>query len=436
MAKVQRRQFLSWMGMSVAGAWGWKARGQGIDRSPEWFFAEENPKSGLSILQGFTNAHSTQLTVVAPREASLLFAVRPSKLGASSVTARSEIVERSFSQTVVHRVWLNGLELGVDYTLSIYGPNGQKFDERVFRALDLSPRPVRLAFVSCALDFLHRNDMALFLGYNVYADRLSLTKKVPADPEQLWNRYVETRQSVAFYYWPRLVPVLATWDDHDFGADNSGAGYAYKDESKVVFETFFAQTAGAESEEIHSGPGIARKVTAFGADLFFMDDRFFRGEPGTPSSRMWGEEQVRWLEQSLSERPAWLLNGSLFFGGYTEKDAFEGMYDYEFRPLLDTLQKHSGLVCFASGDVHFSELMRIEKQILGYETFELVSSSIHSFTFPGHQNRFTNPRRLAATGRHNFVMFEGSFTSGLIQGRVRCQSVAGLEYDLPVSVHR
>ena len=57
-----------------------------------------------------------------------------------------------------------------------------------------------------------------------------------------------------------------------------------------------------------------------------------------------------------------------------------------------------------SGDIHYSELMEIETEIFGYKTYEITSSSIHSFTFLQHHNFKKNPRRIkkCATSKHNF----------------------------------
>jgi alkaline phosphatase D len=62
---------------------------------------------------------------------------------------------------------------------------------------------------------------------------------------------------------------------------------------------------------------------------------------------------------------------------------------------------------FLSGDIHFSEVQRLEPRILGYETVEITSSSAHSMTFPGrHLIRARNPRQEAVTSTHNVVLLD------------------------------
>ena len=48
--------------------------------------------------------------------------------------------------------------------------------------------------------------------------------------------------------------------------------------------------------------------------------------------------------------------------------------------------------------------MQIEEKILGYKTFEVTSSAMHSFTFFANHLRKKNPRRIDAKSRHNFTI--------------------------------
>jgi hypothetical protein len=64
--------------------------------------------------------------------------------------------------------------------------------------------------------------------------------------------------------------------------------------------------------------------------------------------------------------------------------------------------------------------MRIERQVLGYETYEFTSSAMHSFTVPFQQMRARNPRRMVSTWKHNFLLFEVDMSQGW---NIRCQSV-------------
>lgn len=404
----------------------------------------EDDRKGFSILQGLTDETSTQFTIVTPTKDDLMFSVAVKTGTGRPVIYRQEKVTRPFSGNCVHRLQVNGLRLGSTYTLTIEGDGAGILDQREFKALDLSKRAVKLGLISCALDHLSRDsmwtqlesqrpDLIFFLGDNVYTDRNSLLVKSNPDEEQLWHRYVATRMRLAFYYQKQLIPVLAIWDDHDFGGDNKGSEFQYKEESLRIFETFFAQN---DRPSTIKGPGIARRFSAFGADFFLMDGRYFRENAQRLDRQMFGMEQEDWLFRNVRGGATFVMNGSMFYGAYTGKDAFEGQFDSAFKRFVERTKKSSGLFCFASGDVHFSEVQELETQQLGYPSFELVSSSIHSSAFPGHQNRFKNARRRGATGSHNFIIFEGEFNDDSVNGVATSYGYNSILFRVPVTAFR
>ncbi|MGE4133093.1 MAG: alkaline phosphatase D family protein [Bdellovibrionales bacterium] len=418
MTRWSRRDFFAWTAATAAMAK--SSVSFALDQIPP--ASASNP--GFSILQGYTDHESTYINVVAKASEVLEFSVQGGYWEPRIQMVRTD---RASSENCVYQLWIRDLVLGQEYTFSIKGPSGNLLDQRTFAALDLGPRRVRLGFVSCAMDHLHRADiwqelnrarpdLIFFLGDNVYADRRSLAEKVTlVEPDFLWERYVQTRERVAFYYLPRLTPVLAIWDDHDFGGNNVNSTYPFKAESKEIFETFFPQP---DAQFMETGPGIARRFSGFGAEFFLLDGRTFRSSPGSPSGTMFGQEQTTWLAGQLQPKPSWLMNGSLFYGAYGDFESFEGDFPDDFARFKTLLRRSGATPAFVSGDVHYSEVMRIESEQLGFESFELVSSSIHSMTFPGHHLRFNNPRRQVADSAHNFMIWEGEFTDQSIQGEV------------------
>ncbi len=414
--KIRRRDFLAWL----------MASGYALRSRP--VFAEEPPgEARFSALQGMTDETSTQFSLILPRNDRWVYEF--SEVGSRILLPfQSSVHTRDPSAYAVHKISLRGLQLGKRYRLKIRNIADTIHDEREFSTLDLSRRSVRLAFVSCAMDHLHRADiwqrlaerepeLIFFLGDNIYADRRSLWDKVDeADPDMLWSRYMETRLRVSFYFQKKLTPVLAIWDDHDFGGNDIGAEFPYVKESQEYFNVFFAQD---RARSLTKGPGIARRLTAFGADFFLLDGRSFR----QVGRSLLGDEQRAWLESQLQPRATVLLNGSMFFGAYaSDAESYEGQHREEFASLREALKIRGSLAAFVSGDVHYSEIMRIEADQVGHETFELVSSSIHSLTFPGHHDRYHNERRLAADSNHNFLIWEGEFGEDRVQGEVTCVS--------------
>jgi alkaline phosphatase D len=362
-----------------------------------------------SIMQGMTNSTSTQIIVLRPTSEELQYHV----VSHSPTSAKVKIVSRTgrpYSSWIIDRLVIENLNLDYDYRLQVFH-NTVKRDERLFRALSIEkPRDFQIAMASCLHDDVPtqrdmwdavdqaRPEILFLLGDTVYADF-----NWDGSVEGIWRRYVQTRRTLQLFKLERLIPTLATWDDHDYGSNDATRDFAYKTQSQAIFKDFFASLP---TPEYSLGLGVGSRLIAFGQQFYLMDDRSWRAEADSAAYAHWGQEQEEWLLNNLNQNlaPAWIMNGSQFFGGYLGKDSYEYRHPKSFRHFLKNLKEAKAPLVFASGDVHFSELMTIEREILGYPTVEMTSSSIHSLTFPWHQHRFYNPRRLRSTWRHNFLL--------------------------------
>src|SRR3546814_15174363 len=95
--------------------------------------------------------------------------------------------------------------------------------------------------------------MFLWLGDNIYADS--------DQPDALVDLYARGRTVERLEPLLRSVPQLATWDDHDFGYNDSEGRSAYKAQSLRVFRSLRANTSYGEYDNTgvnfpqHSGAG-------------------------------------------------------------------------------------------------------------------------------------------------------------------------------------
>jgi len=156
-------------------------------------------------------------------------------------------------------------------------------------------------------------------------------------------------------------PLMATWDDHDYGKDNSDGTYPYKDEAKKVFKENFPAYPFEDPEG-----GIYYKFSVADVDIFVLDARWYRDpmqkEEGE-QKKMLGEEQLNWLFTGLNESQASVkivfssvsLND---YGGDTSSgrpgyDSWMG-YINERKELLSFVKENaiSGVLVF-SGDQHY-----------------------------------------------------------------------------------
>lgn len=317
----------------------------------------------------------------------------------------------------LYRVQFMGLRPHETYTLKVSNPKNSYVERRTFQTLDFASSKAKVALLSCMNDFFHRDvmwqkleqhnpDVLFFLGDAVYADMTSLTGRRTADPPQLQSRFVQAWNKIDFYKWPHLKPVYAVWDDHDFGSNNSNRNYPHAEFSKANFRHFYGPSIGTRSTSL--GPGVSFSLSAYGQQFIFLDGRTFRTEEGASTESLFGKEQEDWAFSQLvsGSGPAWLLSGSQWFGGYLEKESYEFTHPNSFQNFLQMIRSTGRHVSFVSGDVHFSEIMEIESEILGYDTLELTASSLHSLTIPGWHRLFRNPRRVNSTSKHNFLLLE------------------------------
>jgi len=71
----------------------------------------------------------------------------------------------------------------------------------------------------------------VFLGDNIYADT--------EDMEVMKAKYALLGKQPGYIKLKATCPIHATWDDHDYGANDGGAEYPKKKESQQVFLDFF-----------------------------------------------------------------------------------------------------------------------------------------------------------------------------------------------------
>ncbi|GGD14206.1 alkaline phosphatase D family protein [Aquisalinus flavus] len=195
--------------------------------------------------------------------------------------------------------------------------------------LDTSATVTRIAFGSCADESEDQSiwteiaatqpDVFLFMGDNVYGDA---KPDEPGfnDPDlpKLRQSYADLGKSKPFEALRQSTPVLAVWDDHDYGVNDGGADYVHKQQAEALFEDVWDIPA---TDERRQRPGIyqswmlgeehGRRV-----QVILLDTRFFRsaftpsderGAPGkeryvpdpTAAKTMLGAEQWRWLSGEL-----------------------------------------------------------------------------------------------------------------------------------------
>jgi len=256
-----------------------------------------------------------------------------------------------------------------------------------------------------------RPDLFLFGGDNVYCE-------TPYSLANLRRAYALAAESVGMARLRRNVPHMAIWDDHDYGANDGGAEFPFKAESKAEFLDFWKVPAGDErrgreglyTAQVFGPPG--QRVQAI-----MLDTRWFRSPwkvtdqrnaPGKerylpdadPAKTMLGEAQWRWLEEQLAQ-PAEVRIVVSGIQVVTEGHGWErwGNFPLERQRLYQLVARSRAKgVVFLSGDRHIGALYR-ETNGTPYPFHEMTSSGI---THPWRTAAEAGPNRLGDlfTGLH------------------------------------
>jgi alkaline phosphatase D len=250
----------------------------------------------------------------------------------------------------------------------------------------------------------------LLIGDNVYGDTRPTNG---ADIPTLTASYKKLNARAEYDRFRRSVPMMTTWDDHDYGANDAGGAFAFKEWAEKVYETYW----GA-SEEVKSRPGVyeSRVVGPEGKRVQFiiLDSRFFRSDLATmpyrdpgpslgwyipntdPKATILGSEQWAWLAQELS-KPAELRFIVSSTQVVTDAHNFEGWTNFpKERDRLYALlaEKRVDNAIFLTGDRHSGGFYKTSAPGLSKPLWDFTSSSLNfAFGKGDGSDREPDPRR-------------------------------------------
>ncbi|HUR53358.1 MAG TPA: alkaline phosphatase D family protein [Gemmataceae bacterium] len=266
------------------------------------------------------------------------------------------------------------------------------------------PKPLtRIAFGSCAdqdkplpvFDTIAatKPELLLLIGDNIYAD---LDKSRKVTPEVIQEKYDTLGKLPGYAKLKAACPIMATWDDHDFGKNDAGAEFLLKDESQKLFLDFFGAKPddprrtqkGVYTSAVYGAPGKRVQV-------IMLDTRYHRSAPKKapfdpktriagylpntdPDATVLGVEQWKWLEEEL-KKPAEvrLLVSSIQV--ISDDHPFEKWANFpNEREKLYALIKSTGAngVVILSGDRHLAEIS-LDTKAVGYPLYDVTSSGLN-----------------------------------------------------------
>lgn len=233
----------------------------------------------------------------------------------------------------------------------------------------------------------------LMIGDNVYGDTASTWA---ADLPSVRASYTKQASHPEFQRFRSEVPMLASWDDHDYGANDAGGSFAFKEYAEMIFENFWQV-----DDAVRARPGIYNSKI-YGVDgkkvqIILLDTRYFRSDLARyewsqerrplgiyaqntdEKTTILGAQQWQWLEKEL-EKPADLR---LIFSSIqmiTEAHDFESWenFPHERARFFNMLgEKNIDNAILLSGDRHSGGFYQYQAEGMKNPVWELTASSFN-----------------------------------------------------------
>lgn len=266
--------------------------------------------------------------------------------------------------------------------------------------INLSSSISRIALGSCFAPQLSHDiwqgvraskpDIFLFLGDNVYAAE----ERPDTDLPYLKEAYRLLGDVKPFAELRASVPVMVTWDDHDYGMDDAGASWVARSQAEALHEHVWTKSDN-DPRSLRDGVYYAKIIGPANrrVQIIMLDTRYFRSDlkPAIdrarygkfapsyePGKTMLGTEQWAWLEAELRKDADVRLIVSSVAVLAVQHD-MEGWRTLpgEREKLIDLISETgAGGVIFLSGDRHFSGFYK-ETGNVPYPLLEFMSSSMN-----------------------------------------------------------
>lgn len=248
-------------------------------------------------------------------------------------------------------------------------------------ARESDPQPIWDSIVAL------KPELFLLIGDNIYGDTTNMTV--------LKARYDQLGAQPGYIRLRETCPILATWDDHDFGKDDAGVEFPLKKESQRVMQDFLGVPTNSPLRQ-REGVYDARVFGPVGGrvQVILLDTRYFRSAlkkatnrvtnfgPYTgnndPAATVLGDAQWTWLREQLVQ-PAEVRLICSSIQVVAEDHGWEKWMNHPlerqklYRLIRET--RANGVV-FLSGDRHLAELSMMDAD-MGYPVYDLTSSGLN-----------------------------------------------------------
>ncbi len=258
-------------------------------------------------------------------------------------------------------------------------------------------KSISIAFGSCSRQDIDRQmwpeiiadqpDLFVWTGDIVYADHMSLSEMQSAYDRQ--KNHPDYQKLLA------QIPVIGVWDDHDYGVNDGGKYYPYKEETQKILLDFL-DVPEMDARRQKAGVYFTHTFTKHEKQIkiIMLDTRYFRDTLAADTltearylvnttGDILGESQWQWLENELadSSADATIVVSSIQI--IPEQHPYEKWANFPaarkrlFDLFVKTQPKNLVLV---SGDRHIAEISKINVVNYPAPIYEFTASGLtHSW---------------------------------------------------------
>tara|TARA_B000000557_G_scaffold240068_1_gene218640 strand:+ start:351 stop:1358 length:1008 start_codon:yes stop_codon:yes gene_type:complete len=191
----------------------------------------------------------------------------------------------------------------------------------------------------------------------------------------------------------KAIPIVGTWDDHDFGENNSGKWFQSKSITQSKFLDFLDEPVDSPRRQ---QKGVYTSYT-FGpigkqVKILLLDNRYHASIPG-PDGDILGDSQWDWLEDEFDESKAQvhlLVSGTQILHEEHRYEKWSNFPHSRNRLLKLIKESQTPGAILISGDRHIHEIAVKDDSETPYPLYEVTSSGLtHSYSsFPGEPNKY------------------------------------------------
>lgn len=228
-------------------------------------------------------------------------------------------------------------------------------------------------------------------GDNIYADT--------NDAQKMKNDYEKTWENLDYKSLANLTTVIGTWDDHDYGKNDAGEEWIFKEKAQQLFLDFLKvpqDDVRRERKGVYNSHTFNTKKGLL--KVILLDTRYFRsplkkspikgvryepwkkGEGGT----VLGNTQWKWLaNELLDEKPSFtVIVSSIQFLANEHNWEKWGNHPDEVDKMYKTIEEaKSKNIILLSGDRHLAEFSRTKREGMNYPIIDFTSSGLTK-TYP------------------------------------------------------